>query len=116
MHARLRAAGALLLLTTGAAAQSTPELSRPERVFDELWTTFDRLYAPFAVRDMPWDALYALYRPRVSSRTTDEELFVVLLDDASEAVRKRILEEAARLDPAFPLTSRLAQRSAPADR
>ncbi len=64
----------LILLTAPAAA----ELSEPERNFEHLWQTFDRNYALFGAKKVDWDALYAVYRPRVTATTTDDELFEVM--------------------------------------
>ncbi len=51
------------------------ELSAPEKNFEHLWQTYDRNYALFGAKHIDWDALYKLYRPRVTPQTTDDELF-----------------------------------------
>ena len=43
--------------------------------FDALWHEFDRYYALFDVRHVDWDSLYAVYRPRINSSSTDAELY-----------------------------------------
>lgn len=53
-------------------------LSEPEKNFEYLWKTFDRNYALFGAKRVDWDALYRLYRPRVTPETTDDELFTVM--------------------------------------
>ena len=65
----------LLLLLAGSAAA---ELSEPERNFEQLWQTYDRNYALFGAKNVDWDALHAVYRPRVTAATTDGELFEVM--------------------------------------
>jgi carboxyl-terminal processing protease len=50
----------------------------PEAIFDNLWTTFSEEYAPFAERNINWQAEYEAFRPMVNSNTTDTELFSVL--------------------------------------
>lgn len=60
-----------------AAAQ---ELSEPEKNFEHLWKTYDRNYALFGAKHIDWDALYKVYRPRVTATTTDEELFQIMAD------------------------------------
>lgn len=60
-----------------AAAQ---ELSEPEKNFEHLWKTYDRNYALFGAKHIDWDALYKVYRPRVTSKTTDDELFQIIAD------------------------------------
>jgi tetratricopeptide (TPR) repeat protein len=74
---RLLVIAVLFVAPAYAAAQ---ELSEPERNFEHLWKTFDRNYALFGAKDIDWDALYKVYRPRVTSKTTDDELFQILAD------------------------------------
>jgi carboxyl-terminal processing protease len=50
----------------------------PEAIFEELWSTFDREYAPFEERGVDWRQQYEKFRPKVSSTTTDQELADVL--------------------------------------
>jgi tetratricopeptide (TPR) repeat protein len=76
---------ALLLLIAlvgahGAAATRAfaQELSGPEKNFEHLWRTYDRNYAIFGAKHIDWDALYKIYRPRVTAQTTDDELFDVM--------------------------------------
>jgi C-terminal processing protease CtpA/Prc len=60
-----------------AAAQ---ELSEPEKNFEHLWKTYDRNYALFGAKHIDWDALYKVYRPRVTAKTTEDELFQIIAD------------------------------------
>ncbi len=64
------------LLATGPTFAQ--ELSELEKNFEYLWQTFDRNYALFGPKRIDWDALYRVYRPRVTAQTTDEELFDVM--------------------------------------
>ena len=50
----------------------------PERNFDELWRTFHERYPFFALRGVDWNKQYDTYRPTVTTRTSDEELFRLL--------------------------------------
>lgn len=50
----------------------------PEAIFEELWSTFNKEYAPFEERNVDWDEVYETYRPQVRSTTTDDELFAIL--------------------------------------
>ncbi len=43
--------------------------------FEALWNEFDRYYGLFDVRDVDWDSLYTVYRPRVNEGSTDAELY-----------------------------------------
>lgn len=54
------------------------ELSPPEKNFEYLWQTYDRNYALFGAKHIDWKALYKVYRPKVTAKTTDAELFDVL--------------------------------------
>lgn len=52
--------------------------NNPEAIFENLWTTFNEEYALFDERHVDWEATYAVFRPMVSSNTTDAELFTIL--------------------------------------
>jgi carboxyl-terminal processing protease len=54
------------------------ELSEPEKNFEYLWKTFDRYYGIFLPKRVDWDLLYKVYRPRVTPKTTDDELFDIM--------------------------------------
>ena len=47
----------------------------PEKNFEELWQTFHNRYPFFELRKVDWKKQYVAYRPRVTSRTSDDELF-----------------------------------------
>ncbi len=66
----------LVLLPSSLALAGEP--SEPEKNFEHLWRTYDRNYALFGAKKIDWDALYAVYRPRVDAETTDDELFEIL--------------------------------------
>lgn len=55
-----------------------PPANHPEAVFENLWTTFQEEYAPFAERHVDWETEYATYRPMVKPTTSDAELFSIL--------------------------------------
>jgi len=50
----------------------------PEVNFEELWTTFYERYPFFEVRGVDWKKQYDEFRPKVTSETTDDELFDIL--------------------------------------
>jgi len=80
-HAHLLLVSLLLFAMAATACAQGPDsdsLSPPEQHFEELWQAFHESYALFEVKGVDWDALYELYRPRVSAETTEEELFAVL--------------------------------------
>ena len=76
---------ALLLAFVATASQDrdvalAAELSPPEKSFEALWQMFHDRYAFFELRGVDWKKQYETYRPRVSERTTDDELFKILCD------------------------------------
>jgi hypothetical protein len=50
----------------------------PERNFEELWATFYNSYPFFEVRNVDWSTQYSIFRPRVTAKTTDHELFDII--------------------------------------
>lgn len=52
----------------------------PEVLFDLVWNEFDRYYPFFLDKNVDWDSVYTVYRPRVSNTMSDEALFGVLTD------------------------------------
>jgi carboxyl-terminal processing protease len=50
----------------------------PERNFELLWRTFHNAYPFFELRNVDWNKQYDTYRPRVTKRTADGELFDIL--------------------------------------
>ena len=47
----------------------------PEKNFEKLWETFHHRYPFFALRKVDWRSQYDIYRPMVTSATSDNELF-----------------------------------------
>src|SRR5262245_10416683 len=68
----------LLLIGMFAPRVRAQGLSEPEKNFEELWKAFDQNYSHFGVKNIDWNALYRVYRPRVTAKTTDDELFDVM--------------------------------------
>src|SRR5689334_225710 len=52
-------------------------LSKPELNFEVLWHTFEDNYAFFARRNIDWHATYQIFRPLVTSATTDDSLYAL---------------------------------------
>jgi carboxyl-terminal processing protease len=50
----------------------------PETNFEQLWKTFHRRYPFFALRNVDWMRQYETYRPKVTRRTSDDELFDIV--------------------------------------
>ena len=49
----------------------------PEKNFESLWKTFHKRYPFFELRNVDWQKQYDTYRPNVTSKTSDDELFDV---------------------------------------
>ena len=47
----------------------------PEKNFEELWKTFHNRYPFFKLRKVDWKKQYDTYRPKVTSETSEDELF-----------------------------------------
>ena len=50
----------------------------PEKNFEELWKTFHNRYPFFELRNVDWNKQYDTYRPKVTRKTSDDELFDIL--------------------------------------
>jgi carboxyl-terminal processing protease len=50
----------------------------PEKNFEELWKTFHNRYPFFELRGVDWKKQYETYRPKVTAKTSDDELFHLL--------------------------------------
>ena len=59
---------------------SIPVVNEPEKNFDHLWQSFDRYYSNFECKDIDWKELYYFYRAKVTPRTTNRELFEIMVD------------------------------------
>ncbi len=66
----------LLAAQRGIAYAQAP--TDPEHNFEVLWKTFDVNYALFNAKHVDWQALYNIYRPQVTPKTTDSALFAIM--------------------------------------
>ncbi len=68
------------------------EPNNPVNNFELFWQDFDRHYGLFYARGWDWDSIYRVYQPRVTSLTTDNELWIVFremisyLDDSHTTI------------------------------
>jgi carboxyl-terminal processing protease len=75
----------------------------PEKNFEALWKTFHRRYPFFELRNVDWHKQYEVYRPRISSTTSDKELFEVFcsmldpLDDGHVEITARLGHSKAKV-------------------
>lgn len=47
----------------------------PEENFESLWKTFNDRYPFFELRNVDWNKQYETYRPKITEKTSDDELF-----------------------------------------
>jgi hypothetical protein len=52
--------------------------------FDLLWTTIDRNYSFFELKNINWDSIYHVYRPLVGSNTRNQQFFNILVTMLAE--------------------------------
>jgi len=52
----------------------------PEKNFEEFWQTFNNRYPFFEVRNVDWKKQYETFSARVTSETSDDELFDILCE------------------------------------
>lgn len=52
--------------------------NNPPAIFNQLWTDFRQIYGPFEERDVNWDEVGEKYRSKVTSTTTQDELFNII--------------------------------------
>lgn len=53
-------------------------IRNPEKNFDELWKTFHNRYPFFKLKNVDWNKQYDSYRPKVTAKTSEDELFDIL--------------------------------------
>ena len=56
---------------------SSPE-DNPEEIFEVFWQDFDRNYSYFEYKNVNWDSLYNVYRPRINKSSSTTQLFNIL--------------------------------------
>ncbi len=67
-----------LYLILSSCNTSSQVVNKPVENFEFVWDLFDRNYAIFGPKNVDWRLIYNIYRPKVTSETTDDELFEVL--------------------------------------
>jgi hypothetical protein len=74
----------------------------PKKNFEVLWKTFHRRYPFFELRKVDWRKQYEIYRPKIFSATSDEELFEIFcemldpLDDGHVEITARLGQSEAK--------------------
>jgi Peptidase family S41/Tricorn protease C1 domain len=71
-----------VLAITGFIACSKTLVDDPSRdaisVFEETWSFIDKNYALFEVKASNWDSVHAVYRDKISTTTTNDQLFATI--------------------------------------
>jgi hypothetical protein len=67
--------GGLLIISCSDMLVGDSPSDDPVSNFEIFWKDFDTRYSYFIDKDVDWDSVYTVYRPKVTSSTTDEELF-----------------------------------------
>lgn len=60
------------------------EVNTPLNNFELLWDKVDRNYSFLEYKNIDWDSIYSVYRPKINNDLTDRELFVILADMMNE--------------------------------
>jgi hypothetical protein len=60
------------------SASNSSATTSPEINFETLWKEFDQRYSFFDVKKINWDSLYTVYRPQVTSTTSDQNLLQIM--------------------------------------
>ena len=84
-----------------APAPAQVPANSPEQNFESLWQTFDQRYALFGAKSVDWQALYDIYRPRVTPATTDDQLFTILAGMLSHLNDNHVILQAESLGREF---------------
>lgn len=82
----------LALVSCDGVVGSDPP-SDPVGVFEYLWHDMDALYGGFGARNVDWDSIYRVYRPRVNKSIGDDSLFSVLIGMLGELKDRHIYLE-----------------------
>jgi hypothetical protein len=55
----------------------------PASNFDIFWKDFDKYYSQFSIRQIDWDSVYTVTKPRITVQTSDRQLFDILANIVS---------------------------------
>jgi len=70
--------GALLFAACDNSTSVPSNDIDPVEIFETVWTDLDENYSYFLVKNVNWDSLFSVYRPKVSPETSSSELFTVI--------------------------------------
>lgn len=80
LRALFRFIALLVLLFPAAVSGEETGRDDPQAAFEAFWSLFDENYALFGPKHVDWDAVYGVYRPRVTAQTSREELFAIFTE------------------------------------
>ena len=79
MKNRLCVVLVLLLAVSIVSFAAEKEIVKdPEKNFEHLWKLMDSNYSLFEAKNIDWNLLYKVYSPKVTAKTTDDELFGIM--------------------------------------
>lgn len=76
-------------------------LSKAEKNFEYLWHLFDEKYATFEEKQLDWNASYNTFRNKVTSSTTDIELYQILCNMLAPLNDAHVTLSAKSIDSTF---------------
>lgn len=89
-----------LLCVIALSIDGFGQVNNPVKNFEAFWNLFNDSYASFEEKGVDWMKMHDNFSPRVSSKTTDSELFeiftemVKILNDAHTVIRAKSLDTA----------------------
>ena len=80
LHFTITTPGAALPMPVDLSFTALPQATStsPLANFDTLWTQFDSRYSFFEIKGINWDSLRTVFRPQVTSQTSDAQLFQIM--------------------------------------
>lgn len=66
--------------TNESFGQTDQVKTNPEEVFEQVWQQLNSNYPYFEQRGIDWQAMYNVYKPKISPGISDEQLYSVLCD------------------------------------
>ena len=85
LRARLRVLAMLVALEACAGEPTAPET--PVQMFDEFWATLDREYSYFEYKQINWDSLRTVFRPRAMDVNSEYALISLVLKEMAAPLR-----------------------------
>jgi hypothetical protein len=90
-------AGALILSSCEKTLLSPEYENNAVDNFECLWNNYDLYYGQFLVRNINWDSLYTVYRPRINEQSSTRELY-----DVFQGLIRNFNDDHVFIDPTEP--------------